>query len=993
MTSPTFTIGSLVKARGREWVVLPGSEEDLLLLRPLGGTDAEVTGIYRPLEKIEPARFDLPDPERVGDHRSSKLLRDAVRLSSRAGAGPFRSFARIAVEPRPYQLVPLLMALRQDPVRLLIADDVGVGKTVESCLIAREMLDRGEIRRTAVLCPPNLAEQWTEALRSQFHIESVLVLSSTASRLERDCRVDETLFDLHPHVVVSLDYIKSDRRRNEFLRAAPEFVIVDEAHACSFGAEGRGGRHQRHELVSALARDPARHLVLVTATPHSGKEESFRSLLAFLDPAFPNFPEELTGPQNEVHRKRLARHFVQRRRGDLRRYLEAETPFPAREKSAKGEDGDEATYALSPEYRRLFDRALAYARETVTSKDGEKRRQRVRWWSALALLRALSSSPAAAAETLRTRSSTAGAQTAEEADLVGRRSVLDLDAEDVEEASDVTAGADPSSEDDRSSDDRTPELSPSQRRLLDLAREADALLGAGDRKLLEAVSLIKALLAKGRRPIVFCKFIPTAEYVARELRERLSKGVEVAAVTGRLPPADRAERVAELAKNEKRVLVATDCLSEGINLQEYFDAVLHYDLSWNPTRHEQREGRVDRYGQPRPTVKIVTLYGKDNPVDGIVLDVLIRKHRKIRSSLGISVPVPVDTNSVVEAVFEGLLLREKSPPFHNGATSGVRQAILPGLEEYLKPQREDLHRLWDAAAEREKRSRTVFAQESIHVDEVQRELVASRQAVGSASDVARFTESALRAHGAHVSPDAVAGQGALRFDLKEVPRALRDALRGAVRDAQSLGDAFTARFELPVEEPVLHLSRTHPVVEALAAHVLDTALDPASVGPTEKSVARRAAAIRTRAVEKRTTLLLVRFRFDLVTRTKDGKSSQLAEECRLLAFAGPPETPEWLEEPTAEALLDAEPAGNILPEQASGFVRKVVDGFESLRPRIEEEARARAKALLDAHRRVREEARIKGAAHAVEPQLPADVLGIYVFLPVAATGAIEGRAG
>jgi len=230
-----FTVGSLVKARGREWVVLPESEEDLLVLRPLGGTEDEVAGIYLPLEHVEPAQFNLPDPAHVGDHRSCRLLRDAVRLASRASAGPFRSFARIACEPRPYQLVPLLMALRLDPVRLLIADDVGIGKSIEACLVARELLDRGEITRVAVLCPPHLAEQWQAELSQKFHIEAELVLTSTAGRLERGCRVGQSLFEVYPHVVVSMDFIKSDRRRDEFARTCPEFVIVDEAHTCAFG--------------------------------------------------------------------------------------------------------------------------------------------------------------------------------------------------------------------------------------------------------------------------------------------------------------------------------------------------------------------------------------------------------------------------------------------------------------------------------------------------------------------------------------------------------------------------------------------------------------------------------------------------------------------------------------------------------------------------------------------------------------------------------------
>jgi hypothetical protein len=164
-----FAIGSLVRARGREWIVLPESDDKLLVLRPLGGADDEVTGIYMPLEKVEPASFDLPDRQDLGDYRSCRFLRDAVRLSFRHSAAPFRSLGRIAVEPRPYQLVPLLMALKLDPVRLLIADDAGIGKTVEARLIARELMDRGEASGLVVLCPPALAEQWQGELETKFH--------------------------------------------------------------------------------------------------------------------------------------------------------------------------------------------------------------------------------------------------------------------------------------------------------------------------------------------------------------------------------------------------------------------------------------------------------------------------------------------------------------------------------------------------------------------------------------------------------------------------------------------------------------------------------------------------------------------------------------------------------------------------------------------------------------------------------------------------------
>src|SRR5690606_32137064 len=169
------------------------------------------------------------------------------------------------------------------------------------------------------------------------------------------------------------------------------------------------------------------------------------------------------------------------------------------------------------------------------------------------------------------------------------------------------------------------------------------------------------------------RFIPTVHYLVEHLRDS-TRGVEIAGITGSLPPAEREQRVSQLAEAPKRVLVCTDCLSEGINLQDHFDAVVHYDLSWNPTRHEQREGRVDRYGQPRDTIKVVTLYGMDNQIDASVVRVLLRKHRAIRNSLGISVPIPVESSEVIEAIFEGLLFHEERP-----ATAQV----LPGFEQYI----------------------------------------------------------------------------------------------------------------------------------------------------------------------------------------------------------------------------------------------------------------------------------------------------------------------
>jgi SNF2 family DNA or RNA helicase len=220
--------------------------------------------------------------------------------------------------------------LKLDPVRLLIADDVGIGKSIEAGLIVRELSDRGEIRRFAILCPPQIAEQWQKELASKFHLDAELVLPGTVGRLEKACRMGQSIFDRFPHVVVSADFIKADRRRDDFLRSAPELVVIDEAHTCAWAGEGKGARHQRHALVKGLAADPDRHLILVTATPHSGNEAAFRSLLTLMTSAFANLPDDLSGPQNETARRQVAAHFVQRRRGNIRHFLQTETPFPDR---------------------------------------------------------------------------------------------------------------------------------------------------------------------------------------------------------------------------------------------------------------------------------------------------------------------------------------------------------------------------------------------------------------------------------------------------------------------------------------------------------------------------------------------------------------------------------------------------------------------------------------------------------------------------------------
>ncbi len=932
--------GTLIRARGREWVVLPESTDELLIARPVGGLDEEITGILPAIEPVESAAFSLPTRDDLGDFRSGQLLRDAARLSTRAAAGPFRSFGRIAVEPRPYQLVPLMMALRLDPIRLLIADDVGIGKTIEAAVIARELLDRGEIRRMGVLCPPHLAEQWQRELMDKFHIDAELILSSTIRRLESELASRaESVFDRHRFVVVSTDFIKSPRHAESFVHKCPELVIVDEAHGCTLaGGVGRG-RQQRFELLKRVAADASRHLVLVTATPHSGNEEAFRSLLSLLDADFADLPADLDRAERQGARRKLARHLVQRRRGDIRHYLETDTAFPERKDK-------EATYTFSREYRTLFDDILAFARDYVSGDEGERRR-RVRYWSALALLRCVSSSPAAAAATLRSRAAVDDAAD-DEIDDVGRRTVLDQDDVDDTIVLDISPGSDTENG-----------AAATRRRLLEFARRAESLAADADHKLQGAIHEIKTLLKDGFQPVVFCRFVDTADYVARQMRSSLPARVRVESVTGLLPPAEREARIATLvAEPGQYVLVCTDCLAEGVNLQEHFNAVLHYDLAWNPTRHEQREGRVDRFGQDKSEVRVITYYGTDNPIDGVILEVLIRKHKSIKSDLGVTVAVPGSSEQIAEALFEGALFREK--------TGAGRQQMALAFIDDLRPRKEALHREWESARDREKASRSRFAQHTLSPEAVAAELQSVRAAIGRSEDVARFFNDVLKAA---CVPLQTNGNAVTVHLSNETPRALRQAIG---RD-----EPFTGRFDLPLEVGEIYIGRTSPVVEGLAGWTLDQALDP--VARDARSAASRCGVASSSAVSTRTTLLVARFRYHLQPAGADA-GTLLCEEIVPLACIGSPEAPQWLSPEESERLLSAQPDRNLLPtaiEQQVGILLPALPKFQQALAPVASE---RAAAQLAAHERVREATRAKGRV-TICPVLPVDMLGAYVLLP------------
>ncbi len=914
-----FAPGDLVRARGREWVALPSPQDGILALRPLSGSESDTVILDPTLEilPVEPARFDLPIDATTTVQAKAALLADAMRLTLRRGAGPFRSAAQLAFEPRTYQLVPLLMALRLSVPRLLIADDVGIGKTIEAGLILRELMDRGEVDAFSVLCPPHLVEQWVGELKSRFGIDAVAVTSGTASRLERGLPLAQTLFNAYPYTVVSLDYIKAEKRREGFARACPDFVVVDEAHAC---VGTHQGRQQRFELLSGLARDPDRRMVLLTATPHSGDEEAFARLLSLIEPSFASMSFE-----DARYRERLARHFVQRRRIDLvsGEWHESRA-FPKHETT-------EFPYRLSRAHLEFQEAVLDYCFGIVSRAAGGQRERRLAFWGTLALMRCVGSSPAAGLSALRNR-------IANETDRLEPQ-IYDEDGDD-EDAVDLEPGT---------AFDADPEL-------LALMRRAEALAAELDPKLAALVDALTPLIKKGANPVVFCRYLATAEHVRDGLRRAFPK-LTIESVTGVLTPDERRDRVADMApadddKQVQRLLVATDCLSEGINLQQLFDAVVHYDLSWNPTRHQQREGRVDRFGQPAEVVRSIMMFSPDSAIDGAVLDVILRKAEEIRKATGVTVPLPDERGPVTDALMASMMLRRGVP----------RQMT---LDLRLDDGTSAMEARWRDAEENEKRSRARFAQNAMKPQEVAPEWEKVRALLGSPADARMFVERAMARFGVPLE----VRKTVLLAHLAALDAGLRDRLAGL----DLAGSVRLATAE-PAPSGTALLTRTHPLTATLAEALVEASLDPESLSGLGIG---RVGAWPSAAVQQLTRVALLRVRFKLTVHTRKERLL-LAEEAALVAIQGDRIVA------TGEAardLLNAPATADLAPVARDRFIAKAKENLPILLAGpIANFVRSRAQELMADHARLRA---ASGSASrvTVEAVQPPDVIGLFALMP------------
>lgn len=950
-----FKTGTLVEYRNRPWVIQQSTDPDLLIIKPLGGTDAETIGLYRPLYgdslQIKSYQFKRPSSADIGNfgyQSAARILYNACRLSFRDIAGPFQCLGRLSFEPRPYQMVPLILALKQERIRLLISDDVGIGKTLESLLIAKELLDRKEINRFAVICLPHLCEQWQNEIKDKFGLDAEIVRSSTVSRLEKKLRGDQNIFRDIPYQVISIDYIKQKERIGIFLDHCPDFIIVDEAHTCARPRGANNSQQQRYNLLRKLS-DRGKQLVLLTATPHSGQTEEFQSLIGLLDPEFENY--EL---QSTAEREKLSRHFVQRRRSDIKQYLGGESVFPTR---ILLEDDE---YAVAPEYRTLLNDLINYIKSGVRQMNtDDKRKQRYLYWDLLALMRGVMSSPESGISMLQNKlSKTKDDSVGNTDDEEQRVFIFNDQLKDLLNADDVVPEA-----------YETVSLTDKNKfrsfiKTLEHIKETDT-----DNKVKAALDYVVFALNSGKNPIVFCQYIQTAEYVGKYISEHLkdnkkTKNVAVDTVTSRLADEERKMKIDLLTANDRHVLVCTDCLSEGVNLQQGFDAVIHYDLPWNPNRMEQRNGRIDRFGQVSSEVLTITMHSQYNDVDNIVLNVLYKKQKEIKKQLGVYLPIADNDASLMETIMERILKSNTA-----NQSQYVQMDLFADDEEFQKQFEKERELQIKRLEENEKISHTYFAHNNKQMDPTRltASLEEARQVIGGVEDTRDFVVQELIHANVNVKKDA---DLCYSFQKAELPNTLQHYFSAS-------GNTVKISFASPTPRGYTYIGRNHVFVEDLSRRVVNESINGGEMA------ACRAMVLETADVTKKTTILLMRVR-SVIKDKKNTNRQLVGEEMIFIGYRGNVENHDFLTQEECKTLfLAATASGNVdAISQKQIFDRAIewINDEATLRKHTDKIAMERAEHLVNAFSRYR--TYLTAAEYqVVEPVLPMDVIAAYVFIP------------
>ncbi len=615
-------VGQLVIVRKRPFVVT-----DIVPVAPgLSGSplikcsSVEDDGLGEELQVIwdlEPGteihqKSSLPDPDSFDHPKRLQAFLDAVRWGAvsqaddKALQSPFRS----GIEVDDYQLDPVVRALSMPRVNLLIADDVGLGKTIEAGLVVQEMILRHRVRSVLIVCPSSLQVQWQEEMRDKFGLEFRIIDSETISQLRRKRGIHVNPWSHFPRLITSIDFLKRERPLRTFRETLPagdqptyprayDLLIVDEAHNVAPSGRGKYATDSMRTLAIRSLAPHFEHKLFLSATPHNGYRESFAALLELLDSQ--RFARAVTPDRNQLDavmvrrmKEELKLRWDGSRRFAERRVQHLEVPYTDEERQA---------HRALQEYSEL--------RLEQATSDGERMAAEF----VLKLLKKrLFSSPAAFGITLEKHIAT-----------VGGRRAASVARRDIEDFSDDYA------DDDEYEAETSEVVSSVSQTLSPISAEEKALLRqlsefAGktsqrpDCKAQALIDWLKETLRPSgqwneKRAIIFTEYRATQKWLFDLLaREGFAEEGRLEMIYGGMPNDQREPIKAAFQAHPKeskvRILLATDAASEGVNLQNYCSKLIHFEIPWNPNRMEQRNGRVDRHGQKAAEVHIHHFVGK-----------------------------------------------------------------------------------------------------------------------------------------------------------------------------------------------------------------------------------------------------------------------------------------------------------------------------------------------------------------------------------------------
>ncbi len=722
---------------------------------------------------------DLEGVSEVADRRwtfdadgaAFRLASEARRMKWAHLSDPFAAVDTSNIEPYPHQIDAVYNRfLTQKPLRFLLADDPGAGKTIMSGLLIRELMLRGDVARCLIVAPGSLVEQWQDELYEKFGLEFDL-MSRHAVEASRSGNpfLDKNLLIARVDQLARAEDLKAKLAVTDW-----DLVIVDEAHKMSAHQYGNELRKTRRFMLGELLRDRTRHLLLLSATPHNGKNEDFLAFMSLIDPD--RFAGRLRNNDEMPDVSDVMRRLVK----ENLRTFEGKRLFPKRYAYS-------LNFELSPLERQLYEAVTAYVRDGMNraarmEEEGDKRQGIIVGFALAGLQRRLASSPAAIYHSLRRRRERLAKQAEQLRELAASGDTVpatqlpkglkftdlegfdydDYDEEELEELEDFGIDAAAAA---ATADELEAEVS-----------ELGALLGIADQvrqngedtKWNELRNLLRSddfKTGEGpRKLIVFSEHKDTLSYVAERVAGELGRPEAVVTVHGGVKRHDR-KAIQDRFRVDPtvQVLVATDAAGEGVNLQ-VANMMVNYDLPWNPNRIEQRFGRIHRIGQNRPC-HLWNLVAHETR-EGKVFERLFQKIEQQKAVYKDQV-YDVLGDSQINRSLQDLLIkaiRDDADPAHAEYMNEI-------IDGEIGAQLEDVLR---------ERALVGGLGDDGHTDDIRDLMERSRARKLQPWFVAAFFVAALREYGGRII-----GRGAGRFEVTRVPASVRahaDAALGPVHD-------------------------------------------------------------------------------------------------------------------------------------------------------------------------------------------------------------------